>query len=64
MDSKIQTEDVLLGPHSRSGKRMWSYLSVAGAQKEQTKTEDDWTPGKTEVLSALGPIKTIRESYL
>ena len=58
------TEELLLGVHSKkSGSRMWSYLHLVGAEAPVQKAPvAEWVAGKTEVLSGLGPIRSIRES--
>ena len=57
--------DILLGTHSKtSGTRMWSYLHLVDTELEdkiQSGSEALWIPGKTEVLTSLGVIKSIRE---
>jgi hypothetical protein len=65
--SQEASAELLLGVHEKKDKRMWSYLHLV---ESHTKQEPDgawksascaWTPGKTEMLSVLSAIRTIRE---
>ena len=69
-----QSSPLLLGLHTQRNKtaRMWSYLHLVeqtstpapdGDKAHKVQVSREWKAGETAVMSALGPIQSIRENF-